>query len=231
MTAITSDNPPSIRETAKNRLYDGFLRSRENGGVLERFAIFFGDSHTAGAGDPEALGWVGRVAAAAIGEGVPVTPYNLGVRGETSAEVVARWRDEAVPRLPDEGEPRAVFAFGVNDVTLRDGKLRCSRDESLAALRSALAGAEDLGMRCFVVGPAAVDDETENERIADLSSAFEDVCRRGGVPYASLAEALCRSEEWRRELAAGDGAHPGSRGYAEMARLVLAAGWIDWLRS
>jgi hypothetical protein len=72
--------------------------------------MFFGDSHTVGAGDPAALGWAGRVAAAAIGEGIPVTPYNLGVRGETSAEVAGRWRREALPRLPEEGEPRVVFA-------------------------------------------------------------------------------------------------------------------------
>ena len=195
--------------------------------------MFFGDSHTAGSGDPAALGWAGRAAAAALGEGIPLTPYNLGVGGETSVEVAARWRGEALPRLPAEGEgdPRAVFAFGVNDVTLRNGGVRCSHEESLEALARALDGARGLGMRIFVVGPAAIDDEAENERIAELSRAFEGLCIARQVPFAPLAEELRSSGPWRRELAAGDGAHPGARGYEEMARLVLTAGWIDWLGS
>ena len=201
--------------------------------MLERYLMFFGDSHTAGSGDPAALGWAGRAAAAALAEGIPLTPYNLGVGGETSVEVVARWRAEALPRLPaaGEGDPRAVFAFGVNDATLRNGAPRCSRGESLAALQGALDGARGLGMRCFVVGPAAIDDEAENERIAELSRALEDLCQQREVPFVSLVEELRHSQAWRRELAAGDGAHPGARGYEEMARLVLAAGWIDWLGS
>lgn len=194
--------------------------------------MFCGDSHTLGAGDPEALGWAGRVAAAAIAAGVPLTSYNLGVRGQTSVEVAARWRAEAAPRLPDDGsDSRAVFAFGVNDVLLRDGDVRCSREESLEALESALDGAEELGMRPFVVGPAVIDDEAANERIVALSAAFAELCEERRVPYAPLAEALRRSHLWRQEVAVGDGAHPGAWGYIEIARLVLAAGWLDWLRT
>jgi acyl-CoA thioesterase-1 len=199
--------------------------------MLERYVFFCGDSHTLGSGDPQARGWVGRVAAAAIAAGIPVAPYNLGVGGETSVEVVERWRREVAPRLPDEGNLRAVFAFGANDITLRDGRLRASREESLAALKTALEDAEGLRMRSFVVGPAAIDDEAENERIAELSETFAALCDSRQVPFASLEGALRRSEEWRRELAAGDGAHPGAAGYEQMARLVLGAGWLDWLRS
>jgi lysophospholipase L1-like esterase len=199
--------------------------------MLERYVFFCGDSHTLGSGDPQAQGWVGRVAAAAIAAGIPVAPYNLGVGGETSVEVAERWRREVTPRLPDEGDPRAVFAFGANDAALWDDTPQVSRDESLASLEAALDGAEELGMRSFVVGPAAIDDEEANERIAALSAAFAEVCDRRVAPFAPLAVALRHNEAWRRELAAGDGAHPGAAGYEEMARLVLAAGFIDWLRS
>ncbi len=193
--------------------------------------MFFGDSHTVGAGDPEALGWAGRVAGAAGAAGIPVTSYNLGVRGQTSVEVAARLRAEAAPRLPDDGsDSRAVFAFGVNDVALRDGRPRCSRGESLEALASALDGAAELGMRPLVIGPAAIDDEDANERIVALSAAFAGLCDQRGVLFVPLVEGLLRSHRWRQEVAAGDGAHPGAYGYMEIARLVLAAGWLDWLR-
>jgi acyl-CoA thioesterase-1 len=86
-------------------------------------------------------------------------------------------------------------------------------------------------MRRFVVGPAAVDDEAANDRIAALSAAFAALCSRREVPFVPLVDDLRHSELWQDELAAGDGAHPGSAGYEEMARLILAGGWIDWLRS
>jgi acyl-CoA thioesterase I len=199
--------------------------------VRERYVMFFGDSHTVGTGDPDALGWAGRVAGAAIAAGVPVTSYNLGVRGQTSVEVAARWLAEAEPRLPDDGsDPRAVFAFGVNDVAGGDGDPRCSREESLEALESVLDGATELGMRPFVVGPAAIDDEDANRRLVALSAAFGGLCEERGALFVPLVEGLWRSHLWRQEVAAGDGAHPGAYGYMEIARLVLAAGWLDWLR-
>jgi acyl-CoA thioesterase-1 len=198
--------------------------------MLERYLMFFGDSHTVGAGDEEGLGWTGRVVAAALAEGIPITSYNLGVRGETSGDVAARWRAEARPRLPEEGDPRVILAFGVNDVLADDGP-RCTQEQSLLSLEEVLLGAQGLGLRRFVVGPAAVDDEGENDRIAELSYAYRILCARHRVPFVPLVESLRASEIWRRELAVGDGAHPGTAGYAELARLILAAGWLDWLRS
>jgi acyl-CoA thioesterase-1 len=200
-------------------------------GMVERYLMFFGDSHTVGVGDEEGLGWAGRVVAAALGEGIPITSYNLGVRGETSAEVAARWRAEARPRLPDEGDPRVILAFGVNDVSLDDASRRCTQEQSLLALEEVLLGAQGLGLRRFVVGPAAVDDEATNDRIAELSYAYRILCARHRVPFVPLVDELRANEVWRREVAADDGAHPGAAGYAEIARLVLAAGWLDWLRS
>lgn len=196
--------------------------------------MFFGDSHTVGVGDEEGLGWTGRVVAAAMEEGIPTTSYNLGVRGETSADVAGRWRAEARPRLPDppeEGDARVVLAFGVNDVSLSDEGRRCGQEQSLLALEEVLLGAQGLGLRRFVIGPAPIDDEALNDRIAELSYAFRMRCARHRVPFVPLVDELRANEAWRRSIVAGDGTHPGAAGYAEIARLVLAAGWLDWLRS
>jgi acyl-CoA thioesterase I len=203
-------------------------------GTVERYLMFFGDSHTVGVGDEEGLGWTGRLVAAALQEGIPTTSYNLGVGGETSADVASRWRAEARPRLPRasaEGDPRVVLAFGVNDVALEDRDRRCTQEQSLLSLEEVLLGAQALGLRRFVVGPAAVDDDATNDRIVELSYAYRMLCARHRVPFVPLVDDLRDSEIWRRSIAAGDGAHPGADGYAEIARLILAAGWLDWLRS
>lgn len=196
--------------------------------------MFFGDSHTVGVGDEEGLGWTGRVVAAAMEAGIPVTSYNLGVGGETSADVAGRWRAEARPRLPsspDQGDPRVILAFGVNDVSLEDEARRRTQEQSLLSLEEVLLGAQGLGLRRFVVGPAPIDDDVGNDRIAELSYAYRILCARHRVPFVPLIEELRDNEVWRQEIAAGDGAHPGAAGYAEIARLVLAAGWLEWLRS
>jgi lysophospholipase L1-like esterase len=63
---------------------------------------FVGDSFVNGTGDPECLGWTGRICALACQKGHDVTYYNLGVRRETSTDIATRWRDEVSRRLPEE---------------------------------------------------------------------------------------------------------------------------------
>src|SRR5262245_46811519 len=75
---------------------------------------FIGDSLVAGTGDPEYLGWAGRISAAARRRGHDVTCYNLGIRGNTSAQILARWRSEAEARFVEGQDCRLIFSFGVN---------------------------------------------------------------------------------------------------------------------
>src|SRR6202011_3560744 len=76
---------------------------------------FFGDSMVNGTGDDACLGWVGRVCAAARRRGRDLTCYNLGIRRDTSADVLARWQREAEARLLPEHDGRLIFSFGAND--------------------------------------------------------------------------------------------------------------------
>ena len=60
----------------------------------------FGDSFVAGVGDPKALGWVGRVAARTPpSTGVALTLYPLGVRGQSTEDMVVRMPLEFSPRF------------------------------------------------------------------------------------------------------------------------------------
>lgn len=49
---------------------------------------FFGDSFTYGVGDPAGLGWRGRVVRRLIGVRPDVTAYDLGIRRNTSADIL-----------------------------------------------------------------------------------------------------------------------------------------------
>lgn len=201
-----------------------------NGQPNDRRVLFFGDSLVAGVRDPMGMGWVGRVVAASFAEGLPLTAYNLGVRGETSQQVAARWRAEALPRLLPGTDPMIVLSCGANDTTVEDGRLRVETEQSCSALSAILEGAAAVGARVLMIGPAPVDDPEQNERIRTLSAVFADVCHRAGVSFVSVVEPLLASQVWMAEVAADDGAHPAAEGYGALSQLVIAAGWADWLR-
>lgn len=56
---------------------------------------FLGESFVNGTGDPEFLGWTGRVCAKSQRKGYEITYYNLGVCAETSTYLKQRWKQES----------------------------------------------------------------------------------------------------------------------------------------
>jgi lysophospholipase L1-like esterase len=191
---------------------------------------FIGDSVVAGTGDDDCLGWVGRLCARARQAGRDLTPYNLGVRRETSADIAARWRREAKPRLPDGFDGRLVFAFGVNDCVIEGaGHPRIPAADSMIFAETILADARRW-LPTLMVGPPPTADAALNARIGALSTRLEAVCQRLDVPFLAVFPALEVSEIWMRDVAAGDGAHPNAAGYAVMAEMVAAwDAWRNWL--
>jgi lysophospholipase L1-like esterase len=195
----------------------------------DRRVLFFGDSFVAGVGDPTGRGWVGRVVAASFDAGLPLVAYNLGIRRETSIEVATRWLGEARPRMRAPASYGVVFGFGVNDTTAEDGRLRVEPGGAADALDRVLDGAGQLALPALVVGPPPAGEPVQNARVRELSAALQRVAAGCGVPFVDAFGDLCASAAWTAEAAAGDGAHPGAGGYAALARLVLAAGWLPWL--
>lgn len=195
---------------------------------------FIGDSFVNGTGDPEFLGWTGRLCAAALTPEIELTYYNLGIRRDTSADIAQRWQREAQARLPNGSDNRLVFSFGVNDTTYNGTHLRVEQEQSVANARSILIEA----MRQYpvlMIGPLpiySVDDEAQsadkshNARSRELDKAFEHLCHEIGVPYLSVFDAMFTTPVWEQEVVANDGAHPLAGGYAALANVVRA--WDAW---
>lgn len=197
---------------------------------------FIGDSFVNGTGDNAALGWVGRVCAAARARGVGLTAYNLGIRRDTSLDVLARCEQEWSRRLPDLVDGRIVLSFGVNDTAVEAGgaagasadasRQRVSTVESCDAFRRIVAAAAAMvggTRRVLFVGPPPVADDDHNTRIERLAAALFGEAVRGAVQHIDLFGPLVADERYRREIANGDGAHPGAAGYARIAKQVMAS--------
>ncbi|MBD2541303.1 GDSL-type esterase/lipase family protein [Coleofasciculus sp. FACHB-SPT36] len=191
---------------------------------------FIGDSFVNGTGDPECLGWTGRICAAARKQGYDITYYNLGVRRETSADIRSRWLGEVACRLPKEYDGRIVFSFGVNDTTLENGKTRVKLADSLENYCAILEVARQI-FPVLMVGSPPVAEIEQNFRIAGLSEQLARLCSDRNVPYLDVFTPLQASSVWIGEATANDGAHPGAAGYAEFAHLVQSwSAWLSWLK-
>ncbi len=196
-----------------------------SGGVRDVGMVFVGDSTTAGYGDPKGLGWVGRVVARTQHPDLDLTAYNLGIRGSTSGDVVARWAGEAHPRWAGRSERRLVLSVGTADV--RNGTTMARSRLNLANI---IDEATSSGIGVFVVGLAPTLDTDLNRRLEALAEAQADVCSRRGITYVDCFRPLVSHDQWMADLAASpDRAHPGQAGYGLIAWLVLHNGWNDWL--
>jgi lysophospholipase L1-like esterase len=193
-------------------------------GVRDVRVCVVGDSYVTGYGDPKALGWVGRVVARTPRDTLDLTVHQLGVRGDSTAGVLARWREETGRRWFDGADNRLVLAVGANDV---------GQGISLARTRLNLANVVDeavaLGLQPFVVGPPPWLDQAANSALRSVVDAERDVCERRSVPFVDCFTPLLGHAQWFDDLGPGDCEHPGQAANGQLAWLVLHSGWGAWL--
>lgn len=199
--------------------------SVDDAGVRDVAVVFLGASLVVGVGDPKGQGWVTRVVGRTQHPDIQLTAYNLGLRGDTSADVLARWQSEVPLRWRGRSERRLVISVGGNDV---------ASGVSLARHRLNLANilddAASNGVATFVVSPPPSDDNAVNDKLAVLVEAQADVCARRSVPFVDCYSPLLGHDQWQSDLAAsGVPHHPGQAGYGLIAWLVLHNGWNEWL--
>ncbi len=186
--------------------------------------VFLGDSLVNGACDETMLGWSGRLCEEAMRKGNSITYYNLGVRGDTSKEMLSRWELELTRRLPQNEDCRFVLSLGINDVSLVGSKQQVSSSESIKNTTSIL---KETGKHyeVIMVGPPPVLDEATSLRIRKLSMSLNDSCRDIGVRYIDIYTPLVESPIYLKDIAKGDGYHPSSTGYSEIARVINETGF------
>jgi acyl-CoA thioesterase I len=203
---------------------------------------FFGDSITLADNDSARCGWPGRLCAGLEKEGTALTAYNLGINGDTSRDIAARWQAEtAARRLRGNGMGTAafVFAYGFNDACNPDGKgLQVALSEALKLSRTMLGAASAIGPVLWI-GPTPLDEsinpfvggsgivwDIRNRDIGAYSRAYGELAGEIGLPYLDLFTPFSTSERYARALAAYDGIHPADDGYAMITEAVAA--WQPW---
>lgn len=192
---------------------------------------FVGDSFVNGTGDPDCLGWTGRICANANKRGYDITYYNLGIRRDTSTDIAKRWLQEVSLRLPQEYDGRVVFSFGLNDTTIENGKPRVELKKSVENAYNILTVAKQL-YPVLLVGLAPYteqEDPERRQRNINLSQQLAIVSQKLNVPYLDVFPMLEKSSIWIDEAKENDGVHPQAGGYTEFAKIVENwDGWLSW---
>ncbi|MBB1019157.1 G-D-S-L family lipolytic protein [Dietzia sp. DQ11-71] len=185
-----------------------------------------GDSLVAGYGDDTGRGWTAHLIEAGPAAGVHIHAAVAGIGGDTSEMILARW-DEVDRRRAAFPTTAVIAEFGVNDVMEHEGALRVDEAGTVAALRGMIDRAPE--GRFLVVGPPPVVWDEVNERIAARAETMAQVCDEAGVPFVPTFDVLLAGGQWMREVAAGDGAHPGPGGYEQFGQ-VISGPVLEWLR-
>jgi acyl-CoA thioesterase-1 len=187
---------------------------------------FLGDSFTLGTGDDAGLGWAGRVHAEARGRGVDLSSYNLGIRGQTGAEIAERASAEISVRIAERGERRGVvLSFGANDI-----RLGRPLAESARAAEGVLRWAASQGYQAFVMGPPPDLDPDIDAARARMSAELGRVASMLAIAFLDIRAVLDDWSVWHHECGEGDGIHPNAEGYRHVAEVFTQwRPWRDWL--
>ncbi len=179
----------------------------------------WGDSITYGECDSEALGWVGRLRKSLVTmDGTKV--YNFGVCGDTSEDVLKRFKIEAEGVEPEV----VVFAIGLNDT-----KYQGNSDINLiptvlyiANMRELLLQARVFTDKIFIIGLTYVDEtwrsnsgsHFSNVIVANYNLQLEKLAQEMDVPFINVSKVV----DLTVDLA--DSLHPSANGYQKLFEVI-----------
>jgi acyl-CoA thioesterase-1 len=198
---------------------------------------FFGDSLTLGCNDSLDCGWPGRVCHEMKKDGRDIAVYNLGINGDTSTDIDARWHSEMMARSRDSNG-LLIFAFGFNDAAYKNSdQPQVELEVSLENARTIMSQAKAISTVLWI-GPTPLDETVNphdshngrwimhNKKIAEYDRAYAVLANQLKIDYLSIYEEYLISPRYQAAVVSGDKVHPSDDGYTMIAESV--ANWTAW---
>jgi lysophospholipase L1-like esterase len=179
--------------------------------------LVFGDSITYGACDDKCGGWVNRLRLhldKKYDYGTDV--FNLGISGEVTAEVLARFDDDCRGRVQAHHRTVIIFAIGTNDAQDIDGADRVGGAEFERNIIGLVNKSRRYTRDIVFVGLTPVDEARTtgrisylNEKVVQFDGIIEKVAKEQGAAYVKMFDCLCAGD-------LADGLHPNDVGHEKM---------------
>lgn len=194
--------------------------------------LVFGDSITQGFWDIDG-GWVSRIRKHFDQQMIddvdndPPTIFNLGVSGDSSDDVLARFDNETKVRA--KAEIAIVIAIGVNDARTKAGVNYSDTNRYKQNLGEILRLAKQYTSKVLFVGLTPCVEERSNpvsrgdtgytnNRIKEFDSTLQQFCEENQVPFVEVLEPFAKAEAETELLP--DSLHPNNKGHQIIADLV-----------
>lgn len=194
--------------------------------------LVFGDSITQGFWDVDG-GWVSRIRKAYDQKVIETDDYeqptifNLGVSGNSSDDVLARFDNETKVRANEE--LAFVFAIGVNDACTKAGVNFSDVERYRKNLNEIVSQARQYSDRILFVGltpcvearsnPVSWGDTGyTNARIKAFDDVLKEFCEQNSISFVEVLEPF-REAEAKTELLP-DSLHPNDEGHLLIASIV-----------
>lgn len=184
--------------------------------------LCFGDSITFGRGEISQRGWVGRLEELLASQNEANVVFNLGVPGNTTEELLARFDLECKLTIDKSAKVCAILiAIGINDARYeyKKHKTHSSKGEFESNCMKLIDHARKYKCPVAFIGPTPVDEAKtskydvttfRNEDILSFNNVLKECCESRAVPFLDLFSILSKGS-YRRTL--DDGVHPNKKGY------------------
>jgi lysophospholipase L1-like esterase len=186
---------------------------------MSKNLCIWGDSITWGADDTEYGGWVNRLRLFVENQGIDVSVYNLGISGNTTEDLLRRFKAEAKIREVDV----IVFAIGINDsryIRTEDNP-QVSLRQYETNLGELIKQAREFTNAIAFIGITMVDERKckprsrkpdnyyDNKRIVSYNAALKSFCINNKLLYLDMFNVV-------KENDLPDGLHPDAKGHRKM---------------
>lgn len=195
--------------------------------------LVFGDSIAQGFWDADG-GWVSRIRRHYDKQMIerlyddPPTIFNLGVSGDCSDDVLARFENETNVRAREELV--FVIAVGTNDSRTKAGQNFSSTTRYIQNVEKIIDQAKRHSSKILVVGltpcveersnPVAWGDSGyTNQRVKEFDDTLMRFCKDNGISFVKIYQPFAAAQAQAELLP--DGLHPNDAGHQLIADLVL----------
>lgn len=157
--------------------------------------------------------------------------FNLGISGDTSTEILKRFKSDAKPRIDKNEKNIFIICTGKNDALYHDttGKLKCSPKRYKGNLEKIIKIAKNYSKTIVLVGTYAVDESLVapvpwlkecsylNKYILEYNEIAKRVAKDSHAEFIDVSRDT-DNKKWFDMLA--DGIHPNTRGHEKIFRTV-----------